>query len=768
MTPFFAERNKVVVCSSRADEQFLMPLLVRLRPLTQQVLLDLWDERRTASPAWQDGLKLALRSAKIVFLLTSPDFFGSPLMRNPELPLLLDDARRGSALVFLVILKPGVFEQTTLARFPVLNAAFKPVMALSLAEEDQLWERVVDLVQDTFNLPRTGADVGFLPSLPSAAPDETVSSTMRSSAGPSHPFGEQDPSQVSWPEVPGAAGSFDDGLDATVVKRPGSQRSLDTSWASRVTAPRASDSGGPADPGGAAPLWPAQPSPPGSASEAPGWANYPGSQPMRDAALPRSQEQSAPLWPASEALPPPARQEGLFERSAAGGAAPSVFAPPAASGTPMEASVARQEPVESLRFTAFYPKEVAVETWNTLLVYTHIAAALSQVQADAARFKQEIGERQREAFGVASRPMKRGTELTIVPQGQGVVFNPARMTFAWLEDWHQAAFRFQAKRELAGLAMNAEITVYAGPLILAVLRMPLLCEGRLAGEALRTPDAQATALAYQHIFTSYSHRDTEVVLACRNAYQSLGLDVLIDVDSLRAGEDFNRALMQMIETSDIFQLFWSRRSAESPYVRKEWEYALAHSKGEGFIRPVYWELPQIPPPEPLGKYHFKYIELPKLASSVDVYAPPAIEKPRELVCFRCETVNQPESKLCSMCSYDLSGQRGQDDHFLDPAGRPYYARFSVMSGPMVGRRFTLHQDATTIGRIIENDVVIPELTVSRNHAVLRFVEDHWLVEDKDSHNGTFVNGTRIGWPQALKDGDQLRFGDAVVVFQVIS
>jgi pSer/pThr/pTyr-binding forkhead associated (FHA) protein len=91
-----------------------------------------------------------------------------------------------------------------------------------------------------------------------------------------------------------------------------------------------------------------------------------------------------------------------------------------------------------------------------------------------------------------------------------------------------------------------------------------------------------------------------------------------------------------------------------------------------------------------------------------------------------------------------------------------------MNGPLAGRRFTLHQDTTTIGRITGNDVVIAELSVSRNHAVLRFVDDHWVLEDRESHNGTFVNGTKIDLPQALKDGDQLQFGDAVVEYHVIS
>jgi len=257
------------------------------------------------------------------------------------------------------------------------------------------------------------------------------------------------------------------------------------------------------------------------------------------------------------------------------------------------------------------------------------------------------------------------------------------------------------------------------------------------------------------------------VQACRSAYQALGFDVLIDMDSLRAGQKFDQALMRLIDTSDIFQLFWSRRSAESAYVRKEWEYALAHARGEGFIRPVYWELPLVPPPEPLAQFHFKYIELPQLSEAVDVYQQPPVAPARELICFRCEMLNPPAGRLCVACAYDLSGKRAQNDRFIGPSGRPYYARFSMRSGALIGRHFTLHQDMTTIGRTIDNDVCIPDPTVSRYHAILRFDNGHWLLEDKNSHNGSFVNGARINWAQPLSDGDQLRFGDEMVLFQVV-
>ena len=63
----------------------------------------------------------------------------------------------------------------------------------------------------------------------------------------------------------------------------------------------------------------------------------------------------------------------------------------------------------------------------------------------------------------------------------------------------------------------------------------------------------------------------------------------------------------MIDAADIFQLFWSERSAKSVYVTQEWEYALQLNRGEGFVRPIYWEVPMTKPPEKLAPLHFAYL-----------------------------------------------------------------------------------------------------------------------------------------------------------------
>ncbi|MGE5333377.1 MAG: protein kinase domain-containing protein [Nitrososphaerota archaeon] len=137
-------------------------------------------------------------------------------------------------------------------------------------------------------------------------------------------------------------------------------------------------------------------------------------------------------------------------------------------------------------------------------------------------------------------------------------------------------------------------------------------------------------------------------------------------------------------------------------------------------------------------------------------------------CFRCGTVNNPQNRFCTFCGYDLSGGRAQADRFLGPSGRPLHCRLTFLNGLLQGRTFLLHQDVTTIGRTIGNDVIIPEGTVSRHHARLIFHNGQWSIEDAGSSNGTLLNGQKVKRPKALRTGDQIRIGDSWVLFEMVN
>jgi len=70
----------------------------------------------------------------------------------------------------------------------------------------------------------------------------------------------------------------------------------------------------------------------------------------------------------------------------------------------------------------------------------------------------------------------------------------------------------------------------------------------------------------------------------------------------------------MITEADIFQLFWSWNSSQSPFVEREWRHALSLGR-EMFIRPTYWEDPWPDPPDPLRPIHFQRIDVGTASAS---------------------------------------------------------------------------------------------------------------------------------------------------------
>ena len=264
-------------------------------------------------------------------------------------------------------------------------------------------------------------------------------------------------------------------------------------------------------------------------------------------------------------------------------------------------------PGEEVSFTAMYAREIGVETWNTLLVYAHLSSAIESIRKDSERFKDQITGA-KEVTAPASTPLARGTEITIVPQCDGITFNPQRITLAWLEDFHRADFRFRADKSLVDDAARGRVDIYVGPLIVGTLKLALLVS-ESAPQGSAPQEEHGSMYQQDDIFISYSHKDTDIVLGFKKAYEAIGNNILIDIDTLRSGQEWNAELLKMIERAEIFQLFWSENTSKSKYCRQEWEYALKLKKEGGFIRPCYWQNPMTAPPDELSHLHFEYVQV---------------------------------------------------------------------------------------------------------------------------------------------------------------
>ncbi|MET3493834.1 FHA domain-containing protein [Variovorax boronicumulans] len=89
-----------------------------------------------------------------------------------------------------------------------------------------------------------------------------------------------------------------------------------------------------------------------------------------------------------------------------------------------------------------------------------------------------------------------------------------------------------------------------------------------------------------------------------------------------------------------------------------------------------------------------------------------------------------------------------------------------VDGVVIGQ-VALAKDRTTLGRRAYNDIVIDNLAVSGEHAVLHMIDGGVQIEDLNSTNGTYVNAQAVQ-KQALKDNDVIEVGGCRIHFRARS
>jgi CheY-like chemotaxis protein len=93
-------------------------------------------------------------------------------------------------------------------------------------------------------------------------------------------------------------------------------------------------------------------------------------------------------------------------------------------------------------------------------------------------------------------------------------------------------------------------------------------------------------------FMSYSSKDAIFADLARMKLKEAGVQVWIDQGSLRAGEEWRRAIDEGISSSDVLLVMITPQSCESPYVTYEWAFAL----GKGIkVIPLLLETANIHP-----------------------------------------------------------------------------------------------------------------------------------------------------------------------------
>jgi len=101
-----------------------------------------------------------------------------------------------------------------------------------------------------------------------------------------------------------------------------------------------------------------------------------------------------------------------------------------------------------------------------------------------------------------------------------------------------------------------------------------------------------------------------------------------------------------------------------------------------------------------------------------------------------------------------------DTGSLDGNGKIPENAFLIVEGVKV---FPLVESVVNIGRRLDNQLVVDDPRVSRNHAQLRAIKGRFVVFDLNSTGGTFVNGQRTS-QSVLYPGDVISLAGVALIF----
>jgi len=80
-------------------------------------------------------------------------------------------------------------------------------------------------------------------------------------------------------------------------------------------------------------------------------------------------------------------------------------------------------------------------------------------------------------------------------------------------------------------------------------------------------------------------------------------------------------------------------------------------------------------------------------------------------------------------------------------------------------RYDIDDPMFTIGREEGNSLCIPVSTISRRHAVIKFLNGEYTIQDLNSSNGVIVNGEKQQ-EILLMHGDVVQLGDTYLTFMI--
>tara|TARA_B100000965_G_C19209008_1_gene590771 strand:- start:284 stop:625 length:342 start_codon:yes stop_codon:yes gene_type:complete len=76
----------------------------------------------------------------------------------------------------------------------------------------------------------------------------------------------------------------------------------------------------------------------------------------------------------------------------------------------------------------------------------------------------------------------------------------------------------------------------------------------------------------------------------------------------------------------------------------------------------------------------------------------------------------------------------------------------------------LNEGNYTVGRLAEHEIILDDVTVSRNHGKIIIESDNTKIIDNNSTNGIYINNLLINDITELHSGDKIQIGKFLLLF----
>ncbi len=141
-------------------------------------------------------------------------------------------------------------------------------------------------------------------------------------------------------------------------------------------------------------------------------------------------------------------------------------------------------------------------------------------------------------------------------------------------------------------------------------------------------------------------------------------------------------------------------------------------------------------------------------------------------CADCGFQNHEGSRYCTRCGLlivmeEVAGQMTEGIPTIDLPGSPDRIHGPALvvrtGGGRAGDHLALQATRHTIGRRVDSDLFLDDVTVSRDHAIVELAADGRYITDRGSLNGTYVNRVRVT-RHRLAEGDEVQIGKFKLIY----